>query len=317
MYCTTRNVKIKLVDTPKAIPKKLVSPILEPKTKLSPIAPLQKVTEQMKSKATQSVLFNITKGKRKTETMPMQESKDITKGKGERPVEASLITVTLNENGEEIIEEIKTLDNSGGFVDKANSVKRTPWIDQTKLSKLVLSPLSNAEGIRHTKKDPDNTPPEESKGGNSAKTIVMCGCGQPCDMKNENQCSDCLAKLQPGTQCGYLYERADDKNLWRSYYKLMGTHLYRNEFKIILGYRAKTDELPSGMYSLIGSFIKEELQEIMDGKRVMAPFVLFFGANRLKLYALKKEEQEKWINALKDAIGYTKLTDYYELKVNN
>ena len=69
------------------------------------------------------------------------------------------------------------------------------------------------------------------------------------------------------------------------------------------------------MMSLTGSYVKEEMQEIIDGKRIMAPFVLYFGASKLRLYALKKEDQQKWVSALKEAIGYTNLTDHYELKV--
>lgn len=47
----------------------------------------------------------------------------------------------------------------------------------------------------------------------------------------------------------------------------------------------------------------------------MFPFSVYFGPKKLKLYALKSEDQQKWVSALKDAIGYSSFNDYYELKV--
>ena len=218
LYCTTRNVKIKFSDTPKATPKRLTSPVLGPKTKLSPVASFQKATEEMKSKASGSVLFSLTKSKRKEEKKSVGKESDSQTKKEESKVVAAPATEQKNEAPDCIAEESKT-------------VIRTVWNNSENLSSLPLSPLSNTEGIRHEKKGLqailEMKKNEDHKGNSSCGSVVLCGCGQPCDMKNENQCSDCLAKLQPGVICGYLYEKADDKNLWRSYFKILGTHLYR------------------------------------------------------------------------------------------
>lgn len=181
---------------------------MEPRTKLSPMASLQKATEIMKKTPSKSVLSHMIKEKKEL----------IMEGIPKENAQKSLITVAYSEIKKQNIDQ--NAEESKGFI----SVKRTPWIDQTIISNLCLSPTSNIEGIRRAKNLPSEESQEEIKG--NSKSIIMCGCGQPCNLKNENQCSDCLAKLQPGTQCGYLYEKADGKNLWRSYYKLLGTHLY-------------------------------------------------------------------------------------------
>ena len=77
----------------------------------------------------------------------------------------------------------------------------------------------------------------------------------------------------------------------------------------------KTDTAHKGMYSLAGVLIREELPELVQVKLPLYPFRLFFGPHQVVLYALKREEREKWIKALKEEIGYSNLSDYYEIKV--
>ena len=69
------------------------------------------------------------------------------------------------------------------------------------------------------------------------------------------------------------------------------------------------------MHSLAGTFIKDELEDIFDKKTVLYPFSLYFMHNKKTFYALKKDEKVSWMKALKEAIGYSSLYDYYELKV--
>lgn len=68
------------------------------------------------------------------------------------------------------------------------------------------------------------------------------------------------------------------------------------------------------MFSLAGSLIREEIEELMQQKLVLYPFKIHFGPNQLVLYALKKEERAKWVQTLKEAIGYSNLSDYYDMK---
>jgi len=36
----------------------------------------------------------------------------------------------------------------------------------------------------------------------------------------------------------------------------------------------------------------------------------------MRLYTLKKEEKDGWIKAIKDAVGYSNLTDFYTIGVS-
>jgi serine/threonine protein kinase len=68
------------------------------------------------------------------------------------------------------------------------------------------------------------------------------------------------------------------------------------------------------MYSLVGVFIKDEVEEVLDKKHVIHPFKLIF-PNKTRLYYLRtKQAKEEWIKAIKEAIGYSNLFDYYDMK---
>lgn len=68
------------------------------------------------------------------------------------------------------------------------------------------------------------------------------------------------------------------------------------------------------MHSLVGTFIKEDLEEIVDKKTVLYPFSLCFVQYKKTFYTMKKDERAEWVKYLKEAIGYSSLYDYYELK---
>ena len=68
------------------------------------------------------------------------------------------------------------------------------------------------------------------------------------------------------------------------------------------------------MHSLVGTFIKEELEEAFDKKTVLYPISLCFVQNKKTFYTIKKEDRNEWIKHLKEAIGYSSLYDFYELK---
>ncbi len=219
-----------------------------------------------------------------------------------------------------------------------NKAKRTPYIDTTKLSELMMSPLLSTEGVRYV-------PPEEvfqdalhklqaqsvSSKTSSATTsseslkddvklgpphdIVLCACGHECD-GNMPECSVCISKLKVNSQLGYLYEKSDKQMLTRRWFRLIGNQLYSTPTLIneSVEYTGKQDENHIAMYSLIGCLIREEMEELMQSKMVLYPFRLFFGPHQVQLYALKLEERARWVAAIKEAIGYSNLSDYYELK---
>lgn len=53
----------------------------------------------------------------------------------------------------------------------------------------------------------------------------------------------------------------------------------------------------------------------MDSKTVVHPFSLIFPGNKTRtFYLTKKEEKQKWMDALKKIIGYSNLLDFYTVK---
>jgi len=195
---------------------------------------------------------------------------------------------------------------------KISKPKRVPFIDKTGAADIKASPLTSTEGIRfNMHKRMGSFAPNNNKNSlkdeqKNSKTIIMCACGNECKDGENGVCQKCVSKLKAPTTQGYLYEKTDAKTLNRYWYTLVGNQIYR--------YNARTDVENNGMYSLTGSFVREELAEIMQKKLPLYPLRLFFGPTQLVLYAIKKEECEKWVNALKEAIGYSNLSDYYELK---
>ncbi len=69
------------------------------------------------------------------------------------------------------------------------------------------------------------------------------------------------------------------------------------------------------MRSLLGCFIKEDGAEKVEDRSMYA-FVLTF-ANHIKkrYYVPTKDEFDKWCSVIKELIGYSNLSDYYEIKV--
>jgi serine/threonine protein kinase len=68
------------------------------------------------------------------------------------------------------------------------------------------------------------------------------------------------------------------------------------------------------MQSLAGVFIKSEIEEMMEDKTVMYPFMLIFPNKRRIYYLETKESRDQWVAKIKQAIGYANLHDYYDLK---
>jgi serine/threonine protein kinase len=69
------------------------------------------------------------------------------------------------------------------------------------------------------------------------------------------------------------------------------------------------------MHNLIGCFIKDEPEEHLDASTILYPFSLIFPPAKARTYYLQtKEERDRWIKAIKKVIGYSSLTDYYDIK---
>ena len=69
------------------------------------------------------------------------------------------------------------------------------------------------------------------------------------------------------------------------------------------------------MHSLVGVFIKDEIEEQLDSTTILYPFKLIFPGNKARVYyLLTKEDKEKWMTAIKKVIGYSNLFDFYDIK---
>jgi len=67
------------------------------------------------------------------------------------------------------------------------------------------------------------------------------------------------------------------------------------------------------MKSLAGVYIKDENTTTDDNRIPIFAFMLIF-PNKRRIYYLKSEEdKQKWVNGIKKVIGYSSLTDYYDL----
>lgn len=106
---------------------------------------------------------------------------------------------------------------------------------------------------------------------------------------------------------GEMVRKATETKLKKYWYCLLGNELYV--------YKHKNEEKHKGMHNLCGVFIKDDPEEYLDSTTVLYPFTLIFPGNKPRTYyLLKKEDKDKWMNAIKQAIGYSNLFDYYEIK---
>ncbi len=216
---------------------------------------------------------------------------------------------------------------------KMMKAQHVPWIDASKAQDVLLSPNMNTEVIRlpntikvnrsvlqkakEEKSDLLKSPSlflrdtaKEAEGG-----MTYCECGNSCEPGN-TMCAVCMKAKETSEYSGYLYLKTKSTKLKRYWYILLNKELYCTERvkHACVGYKNKEDTQHKEMQSLVGTFIKDELEDIFDKKTVLYPFSLYFMHNKKTFYALKKDEKAAWMKALKEAIGYSNLYDFYELK---
>ena len=69
------------------------------------------------------------------------------------------------------------------------------------------------------------------------------------------------------------------------------------------------------MHNLSGVFIKDENDEFFDGKATVYLFTLIFPHNVERTYYHRtKEAKERWMSVIKQAIGYSNIDDFYDIK---
>ena len=64
-----------------------------------------------------------------------------------------------------------------------------------------------------------------------------------------------------------------------------------------LGYKKKDDERHKDMHSLVGTFIKSEREEILEGSTTtIYPFKIIFPMNKVRVfYCRNRDERHKWV----------------------
>ena len=106
---------------------------------------------------------------------------------------------------------------------------------------------------------------------------------------------------------GEMIRKATETKLKKYWYCLLGKELYV--------YKSKKEERHKSMHSLVGVFVKDEIEEQIDSTTVLYPFKLIFPPNKARMYYLTSAaDKEKWIESIKKVTGYSNMFDYYEIK---
>lgn len=105
---------------------------------------------------------------------------------------------------------------------------------------------------------------------------------------------------------GEMFRKAPEGKLKRYWFCLLGKELYC--------YRKQQEEKHKGMHSLVGVYVLEEEQEKLENGVALFPFKLIFPNNKARTYYLLNEaERNEWIKVIKQAIGYTEVSDFYDI----
>lgn len=106
---------------------------------------------------------------------------------------------------------------------------------------------------------------------------------------------------------GEMLRKAPEGKYKRYWFCLLGKELYC--------YRKKDEEKHKGMHSLVGVYIREEREEVLENNTTLYPFKLIFPPNKGRsYYLLSKDERDNWVRVIKNAIGYSSIEDFYEIK---
>ncbi len=184
------------------------------------------------------------------------------------------------------------------------------------------SPIMPAVRLANAKQDSVDVTKSPSLALSAAvreEQLLFCQCGKQITDFNKLQCDGCLAKELGLKYEGCLLSRGRKngrvKKMWYVIEKREMYCMYPDVNKDI-GYVLQTDKKYKRMRSLAGCFVKEDGAEKFEEK-TMYSFILFF-ANHIKkkYYAQTKAEYQQWCQVIKQLIGYSSLTDYYDVKVS-
>eukprot|EP00826_Nyctotherus_ovalis_P013408 TRINITY_DN1361_c0_g1_i3.p1 TRINITY_DN1361_c0_g1~~TRINITY_DN1361_c0_g1_i3.p1 ORF type:complete len:342 (-),score=93.50 TRINITY_DN1361_c0_g1_i3:462-1487(-) len=136
--------------------------------------------------------------------------------------------------------------------------------------------------------------------------MIFCECGNTISNFDKLLCDECILRAAEEKCDGYLY--CKEKELIKYWFSI--------EKKDIYCYKDKDDTAYKSMSSLSGCFVKEESAEEISNMVLYLFIIIVSQTKSRKYYAEKEEDRNMWVSAIKRAIGYANITDYYELKEN-
>ena len=185
---------------------------------------------------------------------------------------------------------------------------RLPNKTKVDLNSLKAQKLSKGNIV--VTRDITSTPTKFLKGDiETSPVVVYCECGKLLE-KEKLKCPECSSGVKNPVHKGFLYLKKHDLDKIKKYwYYLLNKELYC--------YKTPQHEVikHKRMHSLVGCFIKEEPVDILQNKFVLYPFSIYIGKKVRTYYCNTMEAKNEWVAALKSAIGYHDLFDYYEIGV--
>lgn len=105
---------------------------------------------------------------------------------------------------------------------------------------------------------------------------------------------------------GFLYKVTNNQKFKKLWFKQIDKDLYY--------YREVEETVHKGMHNLSGVFIEEPKEKVNIEGNDYYTFSIIYPKKTRIYYVDNKEDYERWINSIKKAIGYSNLTDNYEVK---
>ena len=176
----------------------------------------------------------------------------------------------------------------------------------------VRMPNSNVKG-----RDVLNSPSVLFRGRShdDEEGICFCECGRAI-LEMGKYCDKCIEKKFVVKTEGDLYRKKNATAI-KFWFVLEGKSLYSKyiyNILYIIGYESEEQNKHIKMYNIHGLFVREELEEVLE-KKVYYPFTLSQRKKGRTFYAASKEDREMWSEAIKKAIGYANIFDYYDIQV--
>lgn len=141
--------------------------------------------------------------------------------------------------------------------------------------------------------------------GSPDPAMNHCVCGNPC-FGSQTRCDGCDGKDSLHIE-GEIYKKQKKGGVLKKYwYVLLSKELYT--------YKKKGDLKHKEMKSLSGVYIKDEPDSVCEETGIpLYQFKLIFPNKRRLYYFKSAEEKARWMDAIKQSIGYNNLYDFYDV----